>query len=156
MLQIAKILKSNGTDGGVLIGLHDINASEIDLSEPVFIEFDGLPVPFFIEKVQSKGSRFAVKFEDVDTLEGAEELVGRTARYEKEEDEEDDSLIGFVVKNAADGSTVGRIVDYADYSGNVCITVDCGGREVLLPLHEDLIRKVTDTTLTLVIPEGLL
>lgn len=151
-----KILKSWGNDGQVVVSLDADDPEDLKIEEPVFIEFDGLPVPFFIEKVQSKGSRFTVKFEDVDTLEGAEELVGRTARYEKEEDEEDDSLIGFVVKNAADGSTVGRIVDYADYSGNVCITVDCGGREVLLPLHEDLIREVTDTTLTLVIPEGLL
>ena len=151
-----KILKSWGNDGQVVVSLDADDPEDLKIEEPVFIEFDGLPVPFFIEIVQSKGSRFTVKFEDVDTLESAEELVGRTARYEKEEDEEDDSLIGFVVKNAADGSTVGRIVDYADYSGNVCITVDCGGREVLLPLHEDLIRKVTDTTLTLVIPEGLL
>ena len=60
MLQIAKILKSNGTDGGLLIGLHDIDASEIDLEEPVYITFDGLPVPFFILDITPKGTSKAI------------------------------------------------------------------------------------------------
>ena len=48
MFRIAKVLKSNGISGDLLV-----SAPEVDLAEitgPVFIEFDGLPVPFFIEK----------------------------------------------------------------------------------------------------------
>ena len=49
MLPIAKILKSDGTDGGLLISERGVDFfSDIDRKEPVFIEFDGLPVPFFI------------------------------------------------------------------------------------------------------------
>ena len=47
--QIAQVLKSNGTDGEVAISFRDIAPEDISTEEPVFIYFDGLPVPFFIE-----------------------------------------------------------------------------------------------------------
>ena len=60
MLQIAKVLKSNGIDGDILIGIRDIEIQDIDLKEPVFIYFDGLPVPFFIESISPKGTGKAI------------------------------------------------------------------------------------------------
>ena len=78
MLQIAKILKSNGTDGGMLFSFRDIDVTQIDLKEPVFINFDGLPVPFFILDIQKKGySKAVVHLNDVMNLQDAEEMVGR-------------------------------------------------------------------------------
>ena len=49
MIAVAQVLKSNGTDGELLLGFNGFGPEDIDLMEPVFIEFDGLPVPFFIE-----------------------------------------------------------------------------------------------------------
>ena len=46
MQKIAQVLKSNGTDGELLVSFFDIDPEEIDLQEPVFIYMDGLPVPF--------------------------------------------------------------------------------------------------------------
>ena len=45
MLQIAQVLKSNGTDGELVLGFREIAPEDINLQEPVFIIFDGLPVP---------------------------------------------------------------------------------------------------------------
>ena len=53
-MQIATVLKSNGTDGELLIGFKGFSAQDIDTKEPVFIEFDGLPVPYFIEKINPR------------------------------------------------------------------------------------------------------
>jgi hypothetical protein len=47
--QIAQVLKSNGTDGELVLGFREIAPEDINLNEPVFIVFDGLPVPFYIE-----------------------------------------------------------------------------------------------------------
>ena len=78
MLPIGKVLKSDGTDGGILLGLSELGLEDIDLKEPVFIAFDGLEVPFFIEDIKPRGSSKAiVKFYDVDNLDYAEELAGR-------------------------------------------------------------------------------
>ena len=46
--QVAQVLKSNGTDGELVMGFREIAPEDINLQEPVFIVFDGLPVPFYI------------------------------------------------------------------------------------------------------------
>ena len=87
MLPIAKILKSNGTDGGILVSLRGVDVEEIDSGNPVFIVFDELPVPFFIVSVQRKGaSRAVLHLADVENLRDAEELVGRDILVEGEDE----------------------------------------------------------------------
>ena len=151
-----KVLKSWGAEGQVVLSLDADDPRDLESEEPVFIEFDGLPVPFFIETVEPKGGRYIVKFEDVDTLAEAEELVGRSASLDEGEEEEEDSLIGLQVKDSRTRKLIGPIVAVDDFGGNVIITVDANGQEVLLPLHEDLIVSIHDDVLTLDIPNGLL
>ena len=157
MLCIGKVLKSNGTDGELLVSFLDVNPQDIDLQEPVFIEFDGLPVPFYFESLQEKGNRLIVKFEDVDTLAQAEELVGREVRFAAEEEEEEDTLIGLRVRDSRTRRIIGEIVDFSDYGGNIVLTVETeDSGEVLLPLHEELIVNIHGEVITLDIPEGLI
>lgn len=154
MLQIAKILKSNGTDGGILIGLHDVSVTEIDPEEPVFIEFDGLPVPFFIQDIQPKGtSKALVHLNDVFSLEDAEEIVGGFLSIEGEwEEDEEDDFIGWTVLDK--GREVGTVTGIEPIPGNFCLYVG----DAMVPLHEDFIistdphRRVLDLDL----PEGLI
>ena len=128
---------------------------DLTSEEPVFIAFDGLPVPFFIESATAKGKRWIVKLEGIDSLTEAEELVGREAWFENEEEEDEDSLIGLQVRDSRSRRLVGEIVDCNDYGGSLVITVDTGEGEVLLPLHEELIVSIHEETITLDIPEGL-
>ena len=151
-----KVLKSWGAAGQVVLSLDAEDPRDLESEEPVFIEFDGLPVPFYFESIEPKGSRLIVKFEDVDSLEEAEELVGRTVTLDDEEEEDEDSLIGLQVRDSRSQRIVGEIVDYNDYAGNLTITVETDRGEVLLPLHEDLIVSIHDDTITLDIPDGLL
>ena len=151
-----KVLKSWGSAGEVVLSLEGEDARDLESQEPVFIDFDELPVPFFIEKMQAKGNRLVVKFEDVDTLAAAEELVGREVRRQREEAEDEDSVIGMQVRDARTRRLVGTIVDFSDYGGNTLITVDTQHGEVLIPLHEDLIVNVHGDVITLDIPDGLL
>ena len=119
------------------MSLLDTDPEVLKVGEPVFIEFDGLPVPFFVENcIRKGGNRFVVKFEDVDSSADAEELVGRPVSFEEEESpEEDQSLEGMEVIDAVTGKSVGKILEFNDFSGNACITVDYCGREVMLPLR---------------------
>ena len=158
MLKIAQVLKSNGTDGGLLLSFFDVSPEDIDLQEPVFIEFDGLPVPFYFESFTRRGNnRAVVHLTGVRSLKDADELAGAAvyADYFEEEDEED--LTGWTVIDDG-GATVGTVSGYEDIPGNLCIYVKTPGGEVLLPLHQELIVSMDPSTkvLTLVIPEGLL
>ena len=155
LLQIAKVLKSNGTDGGLLIGCRDILPEEIDQEEPVFIEFDGLPVPFFILDLSKRGSQKAiVHLNDITSLKYAEEVVGKeiyadASLYEDIDADADlSALVGWTLKG------VGQISDYIDIPGNPCIEVE--GK--LIPLNEDFIVSIDENQriIEMNLPEGLL
>ena len=152
-----KVLKSWGSSGEVVLSRPEGDLQDLKSQEPVFIAFDGLPVPFFFESVQPKGGRFIVKFEGIDTLAEAEELVGREVAFEDEAEEEEDTLVGLQVRDSRTRRLLGEIVDYSDYGGNIVITVETADRgEVLLPIHEELIVGIHNDIITLDIPDGLI
>ena len=154
---VLKVLKSYGTAGAVIVGRSGDVLEELSQNEPVFIDFDELPVPFFIESIEPKGGKFVVKFEDIDSFDAAEEIVGRELRltFENETAEDEDDLVGFMVCDQK-GRKIGPVLEFLDYSGNTCLLVDYNGREVILPFHEDLIKKVRRKEIHLTIPDGLL
>ena len=164
LLQIAKVLKSNGTEGGLLLGFRDISPEDIDLKEPVFIYFDGLPVPFFIESFQRKGNDKAiVHLTDIRSLDEAEEVVGSAVYAEEDtikgyEDDGEMSLedfIGWIIFNR--DVRVGEVVDYEDIPGNPCLYVDTENGQAMIPLHEDFILSVDPESgeMSMDLPDGL-
>ena len=158
MLRIAQVLKSNGTEGELLISFFDVAPEDIDLQEPVYIEFDGLPVPFYFDSFTQRGTgRALVRLTGVRSLQDADELAGMAiyADYFEEETEED--FVGWTILDA-DGRCVGTAEDYEDIPGNTCLWVQTEKGQVLLPLHEDLVLGIDPEhrTLSLQIPEGLL
>ena len=158
-----KILKSWGTDGSVVVSLLDTDPEELKVGEQVFIEFDGLPVPFFIESIQPKGGKAIVHITDVDNLEDAEEIVGRAvyADYFEEEDDGED-FTGWTVYDK--GREVGVVSGEEAIPGNPCLVVSVGKgvpshqEEVLIPLHEDFVVQVDEPgrRLYMDLPEGLI
>ena len=159
MQRIGQVLKSNGRDGELLVSFSGIAPEDIDLEEPVFIEFDGLPVPFYFESFTQRGSsRALVRLTGVHNLTDADELAGAVLYAEDDlyEDEEQD-LTGWTVLDA-DGTKAGTVTAHEDIPGNPCIWVETGHGECLLPLREELVLDVDETekTLRMEIPEGLL
>ena len=173
--QIAQVLKSNGTDGELVMGFREIAPEDINLNEPVFIVFDGLPVPFFIESFTKRGNTKAlVRLTDICSMEDVEEITGK-AVYVSEESlpemsfEEDGyaALIGWILlapvgedlsEESMEVEEVGEITDFIDIPNNPCIEVDTKNGAVMIPLHEDLILSVDPENLEIVmqIPAGLL
>ena len=159
MQRIGQVLKSNGRDGELLVSFSGIAPEDIDLEEPVFIEFDELPVPFYFEAFNQRGnSRALVRLTGVHNLTDADELAGAVLYAEDDlyEDEEED-LTGWTVLHA-DGTKVGTVTAHEDIPGNPCIWVETGHGERLLPLREELVLDVDETekALRMEIPEGLL
>ncbi|MBO7268303.1 MAG: 16S rRNA processing protein RimM [Bacteroidales bacterium] len=167
LLPVAQIVKSYDVNGEVMIRmtsgiLDDYNFKK----EPVFIYFDGLPVPFFISSFKTKGTNGAlVKFETVNDFSHSEELVKKEVfvdstkidpdSIEMDEDEAMAAfLIGFKVKDQS-GKQVGEISDYYNYPSNPCIELD---GKFLVPFNEDLIIKLDPKkrVISMTIPAGLL
>ena len=158
MLQVAQVLKSNGVEGGLILSFRDFDPEDIQLQEPVFIEFDGLPVPFFFNSFTPRGTRRAlVTLTGVRSLADAEELVGKAVFVDGYEEDEEDGILGWTLLDE-DGNEAGTIRDFEDIPGNTCLVVETPGGEVLVPFHEDLFlgKDEENRTVRMIIPDGLL
>ncbi len=131
--------------------------------ESVFISIDGIPVPFFIESLRSKGADSSlIVFEGVKTKDQAQELVNRKVFAEvKNADLHDeiflDDLQGFTIITSK-GVQYGTIILLEDFSGNLVFQVKAiNGKEVLIPANPDFILEVDEDSKTIVmeIPKGL-
>ena len=170
--QVAQVLKSNGTDGELVMGFREIAPEDINLKEPVFIVFDGLPVPFYIESFTKRGNTKAlVRLTDICSMEDVEEIAGKAVYIEEDnlpemtlEDDGFAALVGWTLltpgtpdqvgyddtdeandNDEEDGVIlyeVGEITDFIDIPNNPCIEVETENGAVMLPLHEDLILSL--------------
>ena len=170
MLQIAQVLKSNGTDGELVMGFREIAPEDINLQEPVFIVFDGLPVPFYIESFSKRGNTKAlVRLTGICSMEDVEEITGKAVYIEEDqlpgmslEDDGYAALVGWMLLTPAEDEDalieVGEITDFLDIPNNPCIEVETENGAVMIPLHEDLILSVDPEYQEIImqIPEGLL
>lgn len=162
LLKIAKVSKSDGTDGAVILSFLSIAPEDLEISEPVFVYFDGLPVPFFIEDISPNGNTKAVvHLTDVISFDDAEELVGRDIfvndLQDGDENDYPEDLLGWTIFTS-EGKSLGQVSDYLDIPGNPCIEVSEDGKSpVILPLHEDFVLEVDPETRTVImeLPEGL-
>ena len=158
MLQVAQVLKSNGIEGGLILSFRDFDPEDIQLQEPVFIEFDGLPVPFFFDSFTPRGTRRAlVTLTGVRSLADAEELVGKAVWLDGYEEDEEKGILGWTLLDAS-GKEVGTIADFEDIPGNLCLVVETPAGETLIPFHEDLLLEQDEEkrTIRMTIPDGLL
>jgi ribosomal 30S subunit maturation factor RimM len=150
MAIIAKIIRSDGTQGDLLI---NAPAEDLSTSEPVFVTFDGLPVPFFIESIKPRGRRSIVHITGVDSLRDAEEIVGRDiCDGEADDSDEEEDFIGWTLFDK--DVRIGTITGLELIPGNPCLNVE----GTLVPRHEDLILEADPEQQRLVmdLPEGLL
>ena len=179
--QIAQVLKSNGTDGELVLGFREIAPEDINLNEPVFIVFDGLPVPFYIESFTKRGnSKALVRLTDISSMEDVEEIAGKAVYIEEgqlpEMSIEEDgyaALVGWILLTPAENFQseleelpeeepalieVGEITDFIDIPNNPCIEVETENGAVMIPLHEDLILSVDPEYQEIImqIPAGLI
>ena len=171
--QIAQVLKSNGTDGELVMGFREIAPEDINLNEPVFIIFDGLPVPFYFESFAKRGNTKAlVRLTDICSMEDVEEIAGKPVYIEADnlpemslEEDGYAALVGWMVltpENADDMDSdlyeVGEITDFIDIPNNPCIEVETENGAIMIPLHEDLILSLDPEYQEIImqIPAGLL
>lgn len=159
MQKVARILKSHGTDGGLLVSFTGIDPEEINLKEPVFVFDDGLPVPYFFLSFKPHGTNRAyVHMTGVRCLRDADALAGKDLYLEAGDEAEEEDFTGWTILDA-EGREAGEVVDLEDIPGNPCLVVRTpDGKEALLPLREELLLEVDADarTLTMEIPTGLL
>lgn len=161
---LGKIAKKFSFKGEVLIYLDTDEPEMYEDLESVFVEFNKNLVPFFIEKsLLHKGDFLRVKFEDVNSEEEADEMIGREvylplSMLPKLEGNKFyyHEVIGFDVLDKRLGN-IGKIVSINDSAAQPLFEIEKDGIEILIPMIDDFIIEVNrdSKTISLDTPVGL-
>lgn len=159
--------KTHGVHGNVVLDFEPHFEYSVEEANRFFVELEGLLVPFFISE---NGIRFTtaqsaiVTFDWVETEKYAKRLIGNSVYLYKEEiidhpeEEEGESMLkDFLLIDEKLGE-IGMINQVDDYSGNIVLTVNYRGNEILIPYNDEIAISLNETqkTITLKLPEGIL
>ena len=159
--KIGRLGKSHGVHGEVSFHFDDDVFDRVD-ADYLVLSLDGILVPFYIEEYRFRSDETVLmKFCDVDTQERARELTGTDVYFPRAlaaDDEEQlslASLVGFALKDADSGKTVGTIAAIDDTTANLLFELEDGS---LIPANDDLVTDINppSRTVTMRLPEGLL
>ena len=164
--QLGYISKTHGLLGEVSIILDVDNPSDYQKLESVFVVLpkSATLVPFFIDTIDVKARRALVKFEDIDTIEQAQELVKAslylplTTLPELEDGKYYfHEIIGFSIVDQQQGK-LGVVKDVYTGGSQDLIALIYQGKEVLVPINDQLVPRVDKQKQTVYVdlPEGLL
>ena len=161
---LGTLTKPHGTKGSVLLWLKDLKAEDIQERGTVFVEIDGLLVPFSIENFQEKSKDTAIlKFEGINSESQVKEFAGDMVYILKDQVKRKrksvtglPQLSGYKVNDLHLGF-IGIAGEIADITNNPLLQVCHEGREFLIPVHEDIILEINDKEKVIVVdaPEGL-
>ncbi len=162
---LGKIAKKFSYKGEVLIYLDTDEPESYTNMESVFVEINKHLVPFFIENSSlHKGDFLRTRFEDVDSEDEAERLLGcevylpLSALPKLEGDKfYFHEIIGFDAEDQRLG-VVGKIVGVNDSSAQPLFEIKNGDIEILVPMIDDFIVKVDRENKKIVLntPQGLI
>jgi len=163
---VGYVHKPHGINGEVVIRFQEEYYETLEEYPTLLIEIDQLLVPFFIaeEGLRFKSSESVItKLSWIDTDKKAKDLCGYSVYVDRDEviEFEDEmsphALVGYQLIGENMG-IIGPIKEVHDYAGNLLLSVDYQGNEVLVPLNEDLIVNIDEDlhTIELRIAEGLL
>ncbi len=162
---IGILTKTHGISGELVLKLNNLQFEDISGMESVFIEFDGILVPFFISGVSPRGNVSAViRFDDITSEDQASEFMNcKVYSVDIVSGEKDEvkytasSLTGYLVIDVKLG-TLGRINEFLDISNNPLFKIKKSKKEILLPVNEEFILAIDNKnkTITVQMPEGLI
>ena len=164
--QIGFIRKTHGVHGELILEYEPEYERSFDEAERLFLDLEGLLVPFFISEngFRFRSSKSAIiTFDGVDTEDYARRLVGNTVWLFKNEVvfEENETTVSrfvdFLLEDEELGK-LGKITSVDDFSGNLVLNVDYCGDVVLVPYNEDFLVSIDEEqkVLKLNLPHGLI
>ena len=162
---VGKIVKKYSFRGELLVKLDTDDPGQFLEMESVFVEVRKNLIPFFIESLSlHKSSLLRVKFDEIHTEADAESLLGcelylpldllpklsGNQFYYHE-------IIGFHAEDVNFGP-LGAITGVNDSTAQHLFVIDHNGKEVLIPVNDDIIKKVDRKTKSILLeaPEGLI
>ncbi|MDZ4748299.1 MAG: hypothetical protein SH808_07400 [Saprospiraceae bacterium] len=162
---LGKTLKSHGTGGHLRLLIEDRLRSYIKPGSYIFMDLDGSRVPFKIQEVED-GQHFVILLADINGKQESDTLTGKEIwvpleqvkpRHLKSPRNLNEKWDDYKIRDEENGSEY-RILRTEEYPQQLMAVIDLAGREVLIPLSDQLITGIDkdNKVISMEIPEGLL
>lgn len=164
-VKIGYVQKPHGINGELVIRFQEEYYETLEEYPVIFLDIDNLLVPYFIteEGLRFKSSESVItRLEWINSDAKAKELCGSSVFVndddviEFEDEMSTNALVGFDLLGQ-DIGLIGAIKEVHDYAGNLLLLVDYQGKEVFVPINDDLIVRIDEDQkeIELRIAEGL-
>lgn len=161
---LGKVVSKYSYKGEVLVKLDTDEPEIYENMESIFVSIRGNLVPFFIDKCRlHKSALLRIDFEDVKDEEAADRILGAElylplSLLPKLEGNKFyyHEIIGFTMEDSTHGD-IGVVTGVNDTTSQALIEVEKNGKELLVPLTDEILTKVDRNNRTLFVstPEGL-
>lgn len=160
---LGTITRSHGLKGAFKVNAHSAGIPALEKDEPVFIQLQGGPVPFFVEECSfASHDKLTMKIEGVDSLEDAERMIGKEIflerdRFEAPEADASEELLGFEVFDEEKGM-IGLVSGVLENPQHPILEIEQNGTTILVPWVEAIVKEVNLDARTVHIeaPDGLI
>ncbi len=166
LIPLGFINKTHGFLGELSLVINDdvsLNTDQFK-SQFLFLQLEGLPVPFFVENIREKTNGIIVKFDTINDETQAKKLVGKKVLAGKMKQDETvnpepswNDFLGYKVTDKSYGE-LGPILEIQELPMQFLASCKVNGKEILFPLHEEIILEIDDKKrlMNIDLPEGLL
>lgn len=160
---LGKITRRHGLQGNVILKLDTDQPEMYNKLESIFVEINGMLVPFFIEKQQWHKDDKIITFRNATEamveqsvgkhtylpLSTLPELTGKKFYYHE--------VVGYEIHDQ-DGQNCGKIVEINDQTAQHYFVLEFNGKPVIIPIIKDWITDLNRETkvFTMTLPDGLM
>ena len=163
LIVLGTITRSHGLKGFFKLNIHSAGIPPIEKEEPVFIQLQGGPVPFFVEECSAASHDvWIMKLEEIDFLEAAEKFVGKEILIEEAsfvgiKTEATNELVGFSVEDYEKGD-IGLVSGILETAQHPVLEIDFDDKLILVPWVDAIVKEVDMDARTIKIdaPDGLI
>ena len=162
--KIGKLVSAFGLKGELILKHHLGKKTSLKGLQAIFVEERKESfIPWFIESAKIKSDdEIYLKLADVNVREQATQLTQKEVWIPEVDFKKFSAksspinLLGYDV--VEEGKVLGKILEVIEQPHQLLCRIDIEGKEVLIPLNEDTIRKVDKKALQVIVelPEGLL
>ncbi|MBQ5689735.1 MAG: 16S rRNA processing protein RimM, partial [Bacteroidales bacterium] len=145
---VGKIVKTHGLKGEVTLRIDNEQFDDIEELNYFLLDVNEQLIPYFIEDIAYHSNKAFVLFQDLKTLEAANQFVGKSAYLpldllpEKEgNDFYSHEVVGYLVVDEEKGE-IGNVNEIIEYPTQSIIQIIKDGKEILIPIHDDILKDV--------------
>lgn len=151
--KVGFLLRTHGYKGHIKVSLED---DDFEPSEFLLVSINDKFVPYRIDNYNDDAG--IVKLKGIDSIEAANEIVGKPILDFIQENEADATDYRAYTLIDSETEKEYRITDIVEMPNQTLIEFRNGFRDTLLPFHPDLILHIDDEkkTITATFPDGIL